>query len=167
MEVGIHAIERAAVEVALVVIVLRKGFAMEAGQAAELAVETKVPALCLDAIVDEIGLGIGLGPGVTGGQADAAGAKAIVGTELEAVTLRLDIIVDVERNARDHRSVAIVSVLVTAEVDVAPEAKPDRRRRLAGFSQHFVSALVPHGCHETRDDERVEGGDIRRRDQEE
>ena len=66
-----HAVEDAVVELGIVAVVLEQGFAVEAGQAAELAVDADVPAIGVEPDIGQVAVVVGLGPGITGGQADA------------------------------------------------------------------------------------------------
>ena len=141
-DIEVEAIERTVAEVGLVAVILGKEFAVEAGDTAELAVETNVPALGLE---PEVEITVRLGPGISAGQADAAAAEAVVGAGLDAMALGLQIVVNVECNAFNRRRIMIAEV-VTAVIAVAPEAKADRGRRLAGFRDDFVGALVPQRC---------------------
>ena len=134
---------------------------MEAGEAAELAVEAEVPALGL-----EVGIGIAVRPwpshsrrsGRRGRRRSHNRRPAGGRSAWSSIS-----IVDVELDAVDGDAVVIVAIFVAADVAVAPEAEARGRRRLAGLGEDFVGALVPQVGGEARNDQRVERRCGRRR----
>src|SRR4029453_19425006 len=111
-------------EVDIITIVLEQDTAVEAGDAAELAIDAEVPALRLEFEIGQVAVVIRLGPGITAGQADAGiAAEPIVSAELEAISIGLQFVVDVERDAGEDDTV-IVAKLLLAPVPVAPAHEP-------------------------------------------